>query len=67
MSSNGPDPVIVRKAGGRPRNAEPSATVSTWVPATTHDRLIEVAKRQGCSVSEMVRRVLVLTLRAGAR
>lgn len=60
------EPATVRKPGGRPRNAEPSATVCTWVPARTHDRLIAVAERHGCSVSEYVRRVLVLTLRAPA-
>lgn len=47
---------------GRPRAPEPGSTVSTWVPSTTHDRLIEIANRRGESVSSLVRRLLILRL-----
>ena len=59
---NEPKVRLTVRQRGRPRVAEPRASVSTWVPATLHDRLIQVANREELSVSEYVRKVLVLQL-----
>jgi len=52
---------------GRPvgtvRVTEPRKSVATWLPASAHDRLIQAANRHDISVSDYIRRVLVLTLR----
>jgi hypothetical protein len=58
-----PDGVREVKQRGRPRVEEPRTSVSTWVPATLHDRLIEVANRHEVSVSEYVRQVLIVRLK----
>jgi len=47
-----------RKKGGRPRNPEPGARVSTWMPASEHDRLCRLALQRDESVSSLVRRIL---------
>jgi hypothetical protein len=53
---------------GRPRGTgrswvtEPRATVSTWLPAGAHDKLIALAKREDRSVSETVKRLIILRL-----
>lgn len=48
---------------GRPRiNHEPLVLVSTRVPRTYYDRLASVSLRRGCSVSEILRRVLIFRL-----
>ena len=47
---------------GRPRSPEPSATVSCWLPASEHDKLIDLAKKSESSVSQVVRRILRGTL-----
>jgi len=44
---------------GRPRATEQMSTVSTWIPASAHDKLIQVANAQEMSVSEVVRNVLI--------
>lgn len=49
-------------AGRRPVN-EPRATVSTWLPASYHDRLIRMANQQDVKVSALVRQLLVFRLR----
>lgn len=45
---------------GRPKQIQgPGATVSSWLPAKTHDRLIQLAKqREDGSVSGTVRDIL---------
>lgn len=48
--------------GGRPRVQEPRSSVSTWLPATAHDQLIELAKREEQSISATVRQLLILQL-----
>jgi hypothetical protein len=48
---------------GRPRNREPSSTVSTWLPAGAHDKLIQLAQEQETSISALVRSLLMLRLR----
>lgn len=59
-------PVTHRKnVGGRPKASEPRSTVCTWVPARTHDRLLEAAKAHRMSLSAYVRRVVILTLDGG--
>lgn len=48
---------------GRPRVHEPRATVSTWVPATLHDRLVKMAEQHtDGNVSALVRRLLILRI-----
>lgn len=53
----------MRRPRGRPRVAESRASVSTWLPAGAHDRLIELAKREERSISSMVRQLLILRLK----
>lgn len=48
---------------GRPRNAEPSSSVTTWLPAGEHDKLIQLANEEETSVSALVRRLLRLRMR----
>lgn len=47
-----------RRKPGRPKADEPSTSVSTWIPAREHDRLIRLAQRKEQSVSETVRQLL---------
>lgn len=39
---------------GRPRAVEPKSAVMTWVPTTYHDRIAQLARQQGVSVSSVV-------------
>ena len=57
-----PTPIPERRRG-RPRASEPGSSVSTWIPAKDHDRLIELSNRCGQKVSETVRQILILSLR----
>jgi hypothetical protein len=43
---------------GRPRSAEPGSAVTTWLPASEHDRLVKLAQHRGESVSSVVRLLL---------
>lgn len=53
-----------RRPRGRPRAIEPGSTVSVWLPASYHDRLIQLAAlREDKSVSALVRQLLILRLR----
>lgn len=56
-------PPVERHRRGRPRSAEPKSSVSTWIPARDHDRLIRMASERDQSVSETVRRLLQWRLR----
>ena len=47
---------------GRPRNAEPSTAVSTWLSAGTHDKLIRLANREDTSISALLRRLVLARL-----
>jgi hypothetical protein len=47
---------------GRPKSDEPSTAILTWMPASHHDRLIEMAKQREISVSGLVRQILVIQL-----
>lgn len=58
-----PLPEATPRPRGRPRVDEPRSTVSTWLPAHAHDRLIELAKRHEQSISATVRQLLILRLR----
>lgn len=61
--SSTPRCVIVGKGRGRPRvSQEPMASVSTWLPAKTHDQLIKIAHAEDRSVSDVVRQVLILNV-----
>lgn len=55
------------KRPGRPpgstRVDEPRATVSVWLPASAHDRLIKLAEREEQSVSKTIRELLSRKLR----
>ncbi len=48
---------------GRPRLDEPRASVSVWLPANAHDRLIRLAQRQEQSISATIRQLLILRLK----
>jgi hypothetical protein len=48
---------------GRPRVEEPRSSVSTWVPASYHDRLIKMAEQKDVSVSMLVRSLLMIQLK----
>lgn len=43
---------------GRPKVSEPRSTVSTWIPASQHDKLIKLAKQREVSVSCLVRALI---------
>lgn len=63
MSEQDRDGVRVPRPRGRPRVEEPHATVSTWLPASYHDRLIQLANQQEVKVSALVRTLLILRLK----
>lgn len=44
---------------GRPKSDEPGSTVSSWLSAQEHDRLIRLAEQQETSVSALVRQLIV--------
>jgi len=54
------------KRPGRPsgttRAPEPSTSVSVWLPATDHDRLIKLAAKEEQSISKTIRQLLKLQL-----
>ncbi len=52
-----------RNRGGRPRIEEPRSSVSTWLPAHAHDRLIQIARERDTSVSAVVRSLLIIRTR----
>jgi hypothetical protein len=54
---------LVPRRRGRPRVSEPRSTVSTWLPAHAHDRLIQIAKREEQSISAVVRQLLIFRLK----
>lgn len=54
--------LIVGTRRGRPRVAEVSSPVSTRVPVSAHDRLIQLAKEHEVSVSAMVKSLLLVQL-----
>jgi hypothetical protein len=51
------------KKRGRPRVSEPRSWVSTRLPVSYHDRLIQMANEKDVSVSMLVRSLLMLQLR----
>ena len=55
--------VIITSRGGRPRSAEPSTSVCTWLPESYHDRLIKIAKHRRTSVSSVVKDIVIRQLR----
>lgn len=48
---------------GRPKSAAPSSSVSCWLPAVTHDKLIRLAQKEERSISACIRQLLILKLR----
>jgi hypothetical protein len=48
---------------GRPRVEEPGSAVTTWLPASVHDRLIRIAEHREVKVSALVRQILILRLK----
>lgn len=61
------DAVPIERRRGRPRVNEPRSSVSTWVPASYHDRLIKMAQNNDVSVSSVVRSLLMMQLRTEKR
>jgi hypothetical protein len=57
----------VKRPPGRPpgstKLAEPCGPVTVWLPASVHDRLIELAKKEEQSISKTIRQLLLLKLR----
>lgn len=49
---------VLQPRRGRPPADEPHSTVSVWLPESDHDRLIEIARRTGLSVSATIRTLL---------
>jgi predicted HicB family RNase H-like nuclease len=47
-----------RRKPGRPRADEPRTSVSSWIPARDHDRLIRLANQREVSVSTLVSQML---------
>ena len=47
---------------GRPKASVRSGAVMTWVTEPEHDRLIQIARDAGCSVSSVVREAIRLSL-----
>lgn len=50
--------VLTPRRRGRPRAPEPGSTISAWIPAKYHDRLIRIANEKDISVSAVVRTVI---------
>lgn len=46
------------KRRGRPPALEKGSAVTTWIPAREHDRIANIARRAGLSVSAVVRSLL---------
>jgi hypothetical protein len=64
MTPRYPDGVQPPRPRGRPRVEEPGSRVTTWLPASTHDRLVEIAKHQtDGNVSALVRKLLIIRLK----
>jgi hypothetical protein len=55
-----PDPAPRRR--GRPRAKESTASVSTRLPASEHDRLITIARAHRMPVAHLVRQLLIVVL-----
>jgi hypothetical protein len=53
-----PEPNDAPRPRGRPPAEEPGSAVMTWVPLTMHDRLIEIANKNGESLSATIRQLL---------
>ncbi len=51
-----------KRAPGRPRVQESRASVSVWLPASAHDRLIALAKKEEQSISATIRQILKIRL-----
>ena len=56
----------MKRPPGRPPGStkvlESSTSVSVWLPASCHDRLIALAKREEQSLSKTIRQLLTLKL-----
>ncbi len=63
MTPDGKQAETRKNLGGRPRVAEPRTAVSTWLPVGTAERLYTAARAEDISVSELVRRIVVLRLK----
>ncbi len=48
---------------GRPKGSEPGSNVSTWLPGSYHDRLIQIAKTRRTTVSNVVKSIVIKELR----
>jgi hypothetical protein len=56
----------MKRPPGRPlgstRVADPCSSVSVWLPASCHDRLIKLAAKEEQSISKTIRQLLLLKL-----
>ena len=52
-----------RPPGSTRTAADPCSSVSVWLPASAHDRLIKLAAKEEQSISKTIRELLVLKLR----
>lgn len=63
---NDTKPITVPRGPGRPRTVcadrELGSTVTTYLPAAYHDRLVKIAEQRDASVSAVVRQLLILRL-----
>lgn len=62
---NGPEVIQARPKGrrGRPRVPAPVERLSTRIPPAEYDRLARLARREGMSLSALVRQVILVVLR----
>lgn len=58
---------IPERRRGRPKSADPGGTVCAWLPASDHDRVIQMAREQRQSVSQFVAGLLRQACTASAR
>jgi hypothetical protein len=56
-------PAVTPSKLGRPRVPYRSTAMTVWVPNSTYDQLLDLAKRRETSLSATVRQLLILRLR----
>jgi hypothetical protein len=47
---------------GRPRAADPGSAVMTWMRASEYDQVITLARKQGITVSRLMRQLVKASL-----
>jgi len=54
--------LVTHRKRGRPRSAEPLSSLSTRIPPQQHEQLASIARKNGESVSKILRNVVFLFL-----